>query len=106
MFGLFLAQHDVCLSLVVALSFYMKDGIGIFLTVIFSVFPWSLLVKGFNDLGLATQEGNRGARENCVCTPFLCMCVKKAIEVRGRIVCAYCVCRNVCAKSRSLRVKR
>jgi len=41
-------------------DFYMKDPLGKALTIIFSIFPWSLLVKGFNDLGMATTQDYRG----------------------------------------------
>lgn len=41
-------------------SFFMKDPVGKFLSIIFTVFPWSMLVKGFNDLGMAINEDGRG----------------------------------------------
>jgi len=44
-------------------SFFMSGSLGTFLTVIFSLFPWSLLVKGFDDLGAATQWGRPGRYE-------------------------------------------
>ncbi|KAF5833390.1 ABC-2 family transporter protein-domain-containing protein, partial [Dunaliella salina] len=40
-------------------DFYMKDPLGEALTIIFSIFPWSPLVKGFNDLGMATTQDYR-----------------------------------------------
>ena len=35
-------------------DFYFKDSLSTLLTVLFSLCPWDLLVKGFTDLGSAT----------------------------------------------------
>ncbi|KAL6751513.1 hypothetical protein V8C86DRAFT_2775895 [Haematococcus lacustris] len=45
-------------------DYYLSNPLSVVLTVVFSAFPWDLLVKGFGDLGMATVTNNPGIRWN------------------------------------------
>lgn len=54
-------QTVVIFGVPYASNFFLTTPLSTFLTVIFSLFPWDLLVKGFADLGRATSGTRPGA---------------------------------------------